>query len=396
VGKMLGRLFERAIRLGKAVRKQTPIGESPVSVSSIALDLAARVFGSLEGRTLLVVGAGEMGRHTAILARHRRTGRITVCNRTETGARDLALAIGGDPFPWNDLDLALRARRHRRHGHRIAGADHRPGADGARDAQTPQPPDLRHRHRRAPRRRSVDRFAVQPLPYDLDDLTSAGPRQREASPGRHTGVQAMIEKDLADLEKWQRELRVVPTITSLRERVESIRTKELEEHLRRMHSLDEHDRNMSRRSRSPLRASCCTNRRFVSRMRPREAWISATRGRSSSCSISDTKKTTKTRRTAMTTEVRIGTRGSALAVWQAERSATLLRRHHLGIAVEIVRIKTRGDVEKTTALHAIGGKGLLPRRSRMRSWTVGWTWPCTAPRICRSAARRARAGRFPR
>ena len=64
-GKALTNLFSRAFRVAKKIREQTPIGESPVSVSSVAVDLAKRIFGSLAGKNVLLLGAGEMGEAAA-------------------------------------------------------------------------------------------------------------------------------------------------------------------------------------------------------------------------------------------------------------------------------------------------------------------------------------------
>ena len=61
-GKTLTNLFSRAFRVAKKIREQTPIGESPVSVSSVAVDLAKRIFGSLSGKNVLLLGRGRDGR----------------------------------------------------------------------------------------------------------------------------------------------------------------------------------------------------------------------------------------------------------------------------------------------------------------------------------------------
>ena len=58
-GRIVHRLFRQALRVGRRVRSETAIGENPASISSAAAELAERVFGSLEGRRILVLGAGR-------------------------------------------------------------------------------------------------------------------------------------------------------------------------------------------------------------------------------------------------------------------------------------------------------------------------------------------------
>ncbi|MCP4599127.1 MAG: glutamyl-tRNA reductase [Proteobacteria bacterium] len=244
VGKVLGRLFLRAFELSKAVRKQTSIGESPVSVSSIALDLAARVFGTVEGRSVLVLGAGEMGRQTAILAVHRGVKSIAVSSRTQERARELADRIGGDVHPWEQVNKA------------IAEVDLIIASTGAQEPviNRDQMIGIMQKRRNQPLfiidiavPRDVDP-AIDSLyniyRYDLDDLTGVAreneARRKDAVPQ----VQTMIDEALGDFKRWCTELKVVPTIVGFRDYVEEIRKTEVEAHLRKMNSLDERDRNL--------------------------------------------------------------------------------------------------------------------------------------------------------
>ncbi len=106
-GKALTNLFSRAFRVAKKIREQTPIGESPVSVSSVAVDLARRIFGSLSGKNVLLLGAGEMGEAAA---RHLKTSgadTLHVANRTFARAQDLASKLGGLALSFDKLEQAL-------------------------------------------------------------------------------------------------------------------------------------------------------------------------------------------------------------------------------------------------------------------------------------------------
>ncbi len=244
VGKVLGRMFLRAFELAKGVRKETNIGESPVSVSSIALDLAARVFGTIEGRKVLVLGAGEMGRQTAILAGHRGATRIAVSSRTTSRARELAKRIDGDVHPWDQREQAIER------------------ADLIiTSTASPQPILTRAEMSRVMQgRRNRPLFIidiavprdVEPAVdsiynlyrYDLDDLTGVARENESRRKDAVPAVRAMIDEALDRFENWLQELKVVPTIVGLREFVEDIRRHEVETHLKKMRELDERERNL--------------------------------------------------------------------------------------------------------------------------------------------------------
>src|SRR5207249_11819014 len=94
-GALLDRVFRQALAVGKRVRTDTAIGESPASVSSAAAALAAQVFGDLEGRRVLLIGAGRIGELAASNLASRGAEIAFVANRTVETARDLAHRFGG-------------------------------------------------------------------------------------------------------------------------------------------------------------------------------------------------------------------------------------------------------------------------------------------------------------
>ena len=79
-------LMQRAFTVARKVRNQTSIGVSSVSIASVAVDLARKIFGSLQGKTILLMGAGKMGELAARSLMHQGAGKIYFCNRTD-GAR---------------------------------------------------------------------------------------------------------------------------------------------------------------------------------------------------------------------------------------------------------------------------------------------------------------------
>ena len=106
-GPELVRTCGAAFASAKRVRSETEIGKAAVSMASAAIELATKVFGSLEGRAALLVGAGEMGE---LAARHLRSARafpIFVTNRTRERAEQLASEIGAQVREFNELHTAL-------------------------------------------------------------------------------------------------------------------------------------------------------------------------------------------------------------------------------------------------------------------------------------------------
>ena len=106
-GPLLNKLFHSAFAAGKRVRSETALAEGAVSVSYAAVELARKIFGTLKGRTVLVIGAGEMGKLTAIHMQSQGIGRLIITSRTAAHAEALAASIGGSAMPWDALSTSL-------------------------------------------------------------------------------------------------------------------------------------------------------------------------------------------------------------------------------------------------------------------------------------------------
>ena len=105
---LFNKLFKQALELGKNARSKTGIGAQSVSVSTVAVQLAQRIFGNLDGKTVLVIGAGEMAELTLSYLRCNGTSRLFVANRTREYARDLIERVGGEGFfGLDELGYAL-------------------------------------------------------------------------------------------------------------------------------------------------------------------------------------------------------------------------------------------------------------------------------------------------
>lgn len=100
-GPWLHRLFQRAFRVAKQVRHRTEITRGSVSVGSVAVDLAVKIFGDLTQRSVLLLGAGEASERTARALLSRGVGQLRVTNRSPDRAAALAAQVGGRPVPFD-------------------------------------------------------------------------------------------------------------------------------------------------------------------------------------------------------------------------------------------------------------------------------------------------------
>jgi glutamyl-tRNA reductase len=106
-GPLLNALFPSAARVSKRVRTETDIAKGHVSVSSVAVDFVRQVFDHFTDKTVLVVGAGKMGRLTLKHLQELNPGRVLVTNRSPQKAAAVAELCGGRSVPWDQLDDAL-------------------------------------------------------------------------------------------------------------------------------------------------------------------------------------------------------------------------------------------------------------------------------------------------
>jgi len=237
-GPVLDRLFREALRVGKKVRTETAINESPASVSSAAAALAQQVFGDLAGCRVLLVGAGEVSELAAraLAARGATIGAVT--SRTQANAARLAEAFDSHAVPFDrlgsELDQADVVVSSTSSSEPIMSRDQVPARKGRPlfviDLAVP---------------RDVDPGLAQLEDcylYDIDDLQAV---VRESLDGRWREAEraeSIVEREAERFRDWQASLHVVPAIASLRERAESIRSGELAKAESRLEGLSESER----------------------------------------------------------------------------------------------------------------------------------------------------------
>jgi len=224
----LDALLSRAISVAKRVRTETAIGSSVVSVASVAVELAKKIFGNLQGRSVYLVGAGKMSELAARHLRSHGAGTILVSNRTHESALRMAERIGGSAILFDQL-------------YRTADqADIVITSTGAPHAIFRREHGEMFMHRRKNRPmffidiavpRDVDAQMSQVegiFVYDIDDLqqvveANVSDRGREAA-----RAERLIEEEVARFKRRVQSLDAVPTIVALQERLENIRQSEVD------------------------------------------------------------------------------------------------------------------------------------------------------------------------
>lgn len=226
VGPLLHLLFSQAFAVAKRVRTETGIGHHAVSVSFAAVELARKIFDSLEGRAVLLLGAGEMAELAARHLVEQGAYPLYLVNRTWARAQALARALSGTALPFDDLARAL------------AAVDIAITSTGA-----PEPLVRRELVARVMQGRSRPLFFIDiAVPrdvepsvgeladvycYDIDDLrqvVDANLRERAREAQRAEGL---VEREVGKFLARLGDLEVVPTIVSLRQRLEEIRAGEV-------------------------------------------------------------------------------------------------------------------------------------------------------------------------
>jgi glutamyl-tRNA reductase len=246
VGPVLNTLFQRAIRAGKRAHTETNIGQYAVSVPSVAATLAERVTGGLQGKVVLVMGAGEMGELAARTLISRGATGIIVANRTYDRAVVLARQLGGEAMTFErqiealaraDIVITTTDAPHviltpEKVASALTGRVERPLV--IVDIAVPRDTDP----------------AVADIPgvrlYDIDDLQSAASDNLEARQRETPHVERIVDEETCDFMCWFDVLGVVPTITDLRAWAESVKAAELKRALQRLEHLGDHEREVVR------------------------------------------------------------------------------------------------------------------------------------------------------
>ena len=227
-GPLLNKLFHWAFGVGKRVRSETALAEGAVSVSFAAVSLAKKIFGNLSGRRVLVIGAGEMGKLTAMHLKAQGVASVVITSRTLANAQQLAEEVGGTVTPWDaipqalvDSDIVITSTGAPTAI--LSKAQIKTAAPASRtrplfiiDIAVPRDVD--------PQAADIEQVFL----YNIDDL-QAIVRENIQKRGAEVGhAEQIVEEEVLKFASWHRSREAVPTIVALRQRFESIRKSELE------------------------------------------------------------------------------------------------------------------------------------------------------------------------
>ena len=235
VGRTLNQLLKQALVAGKRVRTETSIGTGAVSISSAAVELAQMKLGNLAGYKILILGAGKMSR---LLVKHlvsKNAVDVTVLNRSMKRAEELS-----KEFPEAHLKLGLMDQMIAQ----LVDADivftstsaTEPILDKSKLEAVLDP------SRRVslidiavPRNVASDAKELEYVnAYNVDDLKAVVAQNQESRRQMALEAEGLLEEEVEVFDNWLRSLDAVETISNLRNKVEAIRTQELEKALSRL------------------------------------------------------------------------------------------------------------------------------------------------------------------
>ncbi len=224
---LLDSVLSRAFGVAKRVRSETGIGQMAVSISYAAVELARKIFGSLDGKTVMIVGAGKMSELSARHLRRSGASHIFVTNRTHERAVELATLFQGTPVEYTkflslmpEVDILIPS----------SGAPHyilhKAEMQHVINVRRNKPMfliDIAVPRNIAPNVNEVDNVFL----YDIDDLqgvVNANLREREKEAEHAEDIIAQeVDRMLARLKAQE----ITPAIVSLREQLEEIRVAEI-------------------------------------------------------------------------------------------------------------------------------------------------------------------------
>jgi len=236
---ILNKLIKKAISVAKRVRTETRLAEGAVSISSAAVELAKKIFGDLAGKTVMLLGAGEMAELAAQHLLGNGVKNIMVANRTFERAEELAKEFKGDAIRFEHFpdslvmvdilicatgapnyvvrrEMVSRALKERRHKPIFLI-----------DISNPRNID--------PDVDKVDNVYL----YDIDDLQSKVDVNTEGRAKEAARAEELVTLEVETYLQWERALDAVPTIVDLREKVEDVRKRELDKALGSLNGISE-------------------------------------------------------------------------------------------------------------------------------------------------------------
>jgi glutamyl-tRNA reductase len=240
-GTVFNQLFKQAITLAKKGHSETDIGANAVSISYAAVELAKKIFGSLQNKHVLIMGAGKMGELAIQNLHSNGVSKVTVINRTFEKAQNLANRFNGIAKTLQELQCAL------------VEADILISSTGAKDFVITKEMMVHvEKMRKGKPLFMVDIAVPRDLDprlaelenvflYDIDDLegiVEANMKERQKAADK---IRLMIEAEIVEFKQWLNMLGVVPVISALRDKAIAIQEETMESIERKLPNLSERD-----------------------------------------------------------------------------------------------------------------------------------------------------------
>ena len=237
IGRILNRLFKQAVTAGKRVRSETSIGTGAVSISSAAVELAQMKLEDLSNYRVAIVGAGKMSK---LLVQHllaKGANKISIINRSVGRAQDLANSFKDAYINVYSMSEMAQVIADSDLVFTSTGASE-PILDKAKLEVILDPlTSLMLVDISVPRNIAND---VSKLPnvtcFNVDDLKAVVAQNQESRRQMAIEAEILLEEEVEAFDVWWKSLETVPTINSLRQKIETIREQELEKALSRLGS----------------------------------------------------------------------------------------------------------------------------------------------------------------
>lgn len=249
IGPKLEKLFTKAIHVGQSIRKNTHINEGGVSIGSGAVELLEEKYGSLEGKNVLIIGAGEMGTVVSKALLEKQTNAMVVANRTFDKAQALAEELDGKAIRFDKLDDAF------------SKIDIVISATGA-----PHPIINRERLEKVVNQEHLEEMILLDLAnprdiednvrelgvklYNIDDLRYITDKNKEKRVQEAIKAEAIIDEETILLKDSLREMEITPILSSLNIEAEKIRKQELDKTLHMINTNEKDNKKIDKLTRS--------------------------------------------------------------------------------------------------------------------------------------------------
>ena len=242
VGLALRKLFHHAIGVGRRVRTETGISRSALSVSSVAVEMAAKVIGDVDQSKVLVIGAGEAGRLVAKAAKERGAAQVSIATRNQEKASAIAAMLNGRPVHMKDLDEELTTTdivisctaaphfilKYPRVVQIMKARPERPLA--IIDIAVPRDVE--------PEVGQIDNVSL----YDIDDFTKIAEINRRQRQQEIQQATELIDDEVERFSYWWQTLEARPTISALIKKMENIRQVQFARTVKKLPNLSDEER----------------------------------------------------------------------------------------------------------------------------------------------------------